>query len=217
MLGPLVTVRCPDCRGLLSAHAPALPYPSWVSCPHCGRPVPVVPPQDPPPLFSWEAYPQLYASPDRGRRLGPAIRRAGTVMLVAITLFLAAGATTLLAQGALATSDHPYDVGGVVEGNSTRGAPAPLSRAWVNVTGENGFEAETISGAGGGFRVDGVPAGGISVSVAASGYAPVTLELFADPVFSSPAGNLTGLAVDLEPGGPSSATTFVETPYPSLE
>lgn len=218
MLGPPVTLRCPACGALLWARPAPGAYPAWVPCPTCGRPVAVVAPRDPPPLFSWEAYPQLYTFPGRPRTIGPAAHRLATLLLVVVTLLLLAGAGLLLDEGAQAVPAHGYTVGGTVTAGTANGSSVgPLAGAWVNISGENGFLRSLRTGTEGRFLVHGVPAGGITVSAAAPGEAPVTLDLFADPVYSSPSGPLTNLALTLRPGTPSEAATYEETAYPDLE
>ena len=218
MWGPPVTLRCPSCGHLLATRSGAGRHPAWVACPTCGRPVAVVPLRDPPPLFSWEAHPQLYTHPDRPRRFGPPMRRVATLLLAVVTGALLLGAGLLAAEGARAAEGPTYVVGGRVTGLLANGtADGPLAGAWVNISGENGFLRELRTGASGTFSTGGVPAGGISVSAAATGYAPVTLDLFRDPVYSSPPGNLTGLALVLPAGSAAGATTLEESPYSDLE
>jgi hypothetical protein len=218
MGSPLVTVRCTSCGRFLSAPAPTSPAPAWYACPSCARPVPVIAPHEPPPLFSWEVYPQLYPLGSPPRPFGPRLDRAVGALLVLVTVLLAIVAGALLWQGAAALTGPGRAIGGHVYdrgGNGSAATPVPGAR--VNVSGEGGFRSATVTDALGAFSVPDVPSGRIVLYVNATGFAPLEVQLFASAVYSSPAGNLTNLTLVPTPGGSGTVTTLIETSFPDLE
>lgn len=217
MVGPSVTLRCPQCGGLLAAPTPVGPLPGWFQCPHCGRPLPVVPPRDPAPLFSWEAFPQLYPAAHPPRPIGPLVQRVGGGLLIGITVVLLILAGGLFSQGAAALPGHSYVVAGHVTAAPGVGSPAgPVSGARVNLTGEDGFSAVTYTAPNGAFRVGGVPTGEITINVTAVGFSPLVMELFASRPYSAPA-SVSDLALQISAGNDSTSTIEVLTPFSSLE
>lgn len=218
MYGPPATLRCTHCGGMFAAPSPTSRSAAWFRCPHCGRPVPVAPAREAPPLYTWEVFPQLYPSLTLPRTVGPSLERTAAVLLLLVTVLLAIAAGGFLWQGASALGSHPYTVGGTVLANPANGSAAePVGGARVNVSGENGFRASTFTDGSGRFVVRGVPAGGIAVNVTATGYAPLQLDLFANSVYSSPASSPSNLTLTTQAGGLDQGTTLVESPFPDLE
>ena len=218
MAGPSVTVRCTGCGAWLSAPPPLWNAPAWYVCPHCSRPVPVIAPREPPPLFSWEVYPQLYPLGANPRIAGPGLDRSLGAMLLAAAVLLAIVAGAVLVQGAFALGGRGHDIAGHVFAPATNGSgPAPLAGAEVNLSGEHGLRASQITGAGGAFSFSGVPSGRIVLDVHASGFAPLEVQLFASSVYSSPSGNLTNLTLVPNAGATAASRTIIETAFPDLE
>ncbi|HEV2316446.1 MAG TPA: carboxypeptidase-like regulatory domain-containing protein [Thermoplasmata archaeon] len=218
MFGPPVTLRCTQCGGYLAAPTAPSRQPAWFRCPHCGHPVAVLAPRDPPPLFTWEAFPPLYPMPALPRAVGPTYYRTVGAFLVLTTVLLAVVAVGYLWQGESALAPHPYAIAGHVFGRTgPDNSTAPLAGARVNLSGESGFRASMTTDPSGGFAFYGVPAGGITLNVTAAGYSPLQVGLLADPVYSSPAGNLTSFGLVVGPAGSGGGATIVETPFPNLE
>lgn len=218
MFGPPVTLRCPRCGTYFSVPAPRTTLPAWVPCPHCRQPSAVLAPRDPAPLFTWEAFPHLYPSVEPPRAPDPRLARVGIALLVVVIATLAIVAGVLLVQGAKALPNHPYTVSGqviAVSANSTR--DLPIAGAIVNVTGENGYRATAVTDAQGRFAFADVPSGGIAVNVTAPAFAPVTVVVFANPVYSSPSAHPTNLTISVVPGTAAAGTTVQESPFADLE
>ncbi len=214
----LALARCPRCGTEFHAyHPPQSRGVGWSYCPSCGQPTPILPLRDPPPLFSWEVYPELYPAPRGPRQPDPRTRRllAGSVLVAALLLLGLAAATSTL--GALSYGPYHHEVGGnVVALDPVTGALVPLPGAQVNLTGLSGPNS-TTSAAGGGFSFSQVPTGEHTLGVAAPGYGPVSLELFLSPFFVSPQGNLTDLEVVLIPSTGGAVRALVSSPFPDLE
>jgi hypothetical protein len=218
MFGPPVTLRCPSCGHLLVAPVPPTLAPAWIACPNCHRSLPVLRPRAPAPLFTWEAFPHLYPYLALPRPIGPRLRPLAAGLLIAVAVLLAVVAGGFVLQGGLALPDHAYRIAGHVVTAPTNGsAPAPLVGARVNLTGENGFTAHTLTDAAGGFSFARVPSGGVTINVTAPSFAPTEMMLFVDPVYSSPPGDPTNLTLELAPGNAGQGTVLVESAYPSLE
>ncbi len=218
MFGPPVTLRCTRCGHFFGVPTPLTVVPAWVPCPHCQQPAPVLAPREPAPLFTWEAFPHLYPSVRLPAPPSPRVGRIGAILLVVVAALLLAGAAGYLIQGASALPNHPYRVAGrVMAANPNGTASVPLAGAVVALRGENGFRASTVTDPAGRFDFTGVPSGGISINVTAPAYAPVTVVIFADPVYSSPTGHPTNLTVDVSPGAASAGSTLEESPFPDLE
>jgi hypothetical protein len=197
-----VTLRCPRCGAYVGAPSYPSLVPTWATCPHCSTPLPVVAPRDPPPLFTWEAFPHLYPTL-------PA-PRAPTRRMTAVTALVLAGLTIVLAilagmlGGTAVAADTPttYVVGGAVD---TIGGIPISTVATVQVLGENGFNETVTTSAGAEFQVPGVPAGGVLLNVTAPSYEATLYSLFLSPVYSS-IQQPDSLTIDLV-AGPSTNTS----------
>ncbi len=124
--------------------APA-PSTQWFPCPHCGSPVPVVVPRDPPPLYSWEVLPELYPPLPPPRRSRWRAQRVVAFVLVAVAIVAIALLGALAGYGVEANAPAHYPVNGVVvEPNSAphgRGEGGPLGgggAAQTQTVGVNG-------------------------------------------------------------------------------
>ncbi len=214
MSSTTVAVRCPTCgQDLLAVLAPQPPT-QWFPCPRCHTPVPVVRPRDPPPLYSWEVLPGLYPALPRPRPPRWRSQRVAAVGLVAIVVLAVAFAGVLGYYAVAAAGPGAYPVNGTVYAATTVGGTRPLADASVMVEAEDGRTATTASGLDGGFGVSGVPTGGITVRVSASGYAPATVSTFASPVYNA---GTTGLSIVLVPTGTGNSTNATLTAFPDLE
>jgi hypothetical protein len=200
-----VTLRCPRCGAFVAAPSVAVPGPTWASCPHCQNPLPVLATRDPPPLFSWEAYPNVYPSLPTPKAPGRRMSKMTAIVLVATTILLASLAGLLVGTGAAALSNGSYTLAGSVLGQEGPGRVAIA--ATIHLLGEAGFNVTFPTGPGGLFSIPGVPAGGISVNVSAPGYQPEVLELFLSNVYQS-VSDPQALSFVLAPGSGAS-TTFV--------
>ncbi len=189
--------------------APA-PSTQWFPCPHCGSPVPVVVPRDPPPLYSWEVLPELYPPlppPRRSRWQG---QRVVAFVLVAVAVVAIALLGALAGYGVEANSPAHYPVNGVVvgpTGNAAVGAKVVLSE-------EGGVVQTQTIGPNGSFYFFDVPSGGISLNITLDHYAPVTVDTFATPVYDT---GTTGLEIQLAVGNASNGTTYLLSPFPDLD
>ncbi|HEV2428311.1 MAG TPA: carboxypeptidase-like regulatory domain-containing protein [Thermoplasmata archaeon] len=221
-LGPL-TLRCPRCAGFLSAAPVPVPYATWCACPHCGYPVPVLAPRDRAPLFSWEAYPQLYGDLPRGAPDRRGVRRTGLALLIAATVLVSGLAVLTGYDGALAFSPGPFEVVGSVWNGAPSGFPGtvPLAGATIQVRDESGAIHAAVSGSDGRFQVGGVPPGRVDLNVSARGYEPASFELFASAPYSSRGADGDPLVVALFPVGSTQNGTNVSstafTPFDGLE
>lgn len=213
-----VTLRCPKCRALLSAHPPPGPGVNWARCPNCQYPVPVIHPRDPAPLFAWEVYPNLAPVGRLPTYSGPRAQR-----FCGLLLLLAAGVLVLLGGLCLSTGlgalpARSYTVGGTVEGMSTVNSSAfPLAGAIVAVTGENGFYASTATNATGAFVIPGVPTGEVTLNVTAPGFAPTEEVLFDSPVYLAPTSGSSHLRIVLAHGSVGQGAYLAYSDFPNLE
>ncbi|MCI4370865.1 MAG: carboxypeptidase-like regulatory domain-containing protein, partial [Thermoplasmata archaeon] len=203
--GPLVTIRCVRCGRLLVAPVPPGAEPVWFACPHCSQPVPLVPPRDPPPLFSWEVYPHLYPPARPPKVPGPAVGRLLVALLVTAVVVLVGLAGALSWAGVSSLGPGGFTVEGVVTISNGGGVSVPSVNTLVNLTSETGEVRTVATGSDGSFSFADIPAGGIVLNVTASGYGPVLVQLFASSVYSSIG---VGQAVDiaLSPGSVSNVT-----------
>ncbi|MCI4331876.1 MAG: carboxypeptidase-like regulatory domain-containing protein [Thermoplasmata archaeon] len=210
-----VTLRCPRCGNYLAA----VPIPggpsTWYACPHCAAPVPVVGERDPPPLFSWEVFPQVYPPLPTPRGASPKIAVVTLLALLAGALVLSGLAGYLGYEGASALSPGSFSVHGIVFGVSADGkSTVPLQGASLYLDGENGFVARTTTDASGRFAFPAVPPGGVNLTVSYPGYSAVVEELLLAHPFDTAAG---GITVTMTPGGGADTATIVTTPFSTLE
>ncbi|MCI4350645.1 MAG: hypothetical protein L3K15_03930 [Thermoplasmata archaeon] len=210
-----VTARCPACGGLLAATATAYAT-SYVRCPHCGEPVPIVAPRDPPPLFAWEVSPQLYPPiptlSDGGRRpVRPFV--LGALVVAAVIAAVVAG--IVAEDAARALTPGRIVVAGTVE-VGPGGVVGPLPFAHLRLTGENGYTASGTTAPDGSFSFSGVPRGAVAILVNSTGYPNTTFDMFFSPVYSEPA-HPTGLVLELPTGSSASSVTVLYASFGSLE
>lgn len=174
----------------------------------------IVADRDPPPLYTWEVYPDLYPSAPipRGEphRWGPGI----VALLFAAAIVLAGLAAALAVDGAVTDGAGPYAVAGHILSEGPNGA-VPLPGALVQLVGEAGVTRTTVTDALGTFRFASVAPGGISLNVSYPGLAPVQLELFASPFYAT--GSVNDLRIVLTASGIDPTGTNVETAFPDLE
>ncbi|MCI4317211.1 MAG: carboxypeptidase-like regulatory domain-containing protein [Thermoplasmata archaeon] len=213
MTGSTIALRCTRCGTFLSVGSPMSVSPVWYACPQCAAPLPVITPRDPPPLFSWEVYPDLY--PPLPAPRGPSARLPLVSMVIlAATTILLLGVAGLLIYGG-ATSLHPgrYAIAGTVtDPNGT-----PIAGAVVKLTGSDGFATTVLADGTGAFSFPNVPGGNITVNASAPGYSPQALELFLSPTYTAAEGGATSLRMTLYPGPPGAPATEIETAFPDLE
>lgn len=214
MIGPSVTIRCVRCGRFLVAPAPPGRDPAWFACPHCGQPVPVVAPRDPPPLFSWEVYPHLYPPATPPKVPGPGIARLLVALLLTATVVLGGLAGGLGWAGVASLKTGGFAVRGIVADATPQG-PVPATGAIVNLTSETGWTATALTGADGSFVIADVPAGGIALNITQPGYGPINVQLFATSVYASP-GVSGNVHVTLVPGSAGNTTYQSLTPFGDL-
>ncbi|GEM_PF-7075626 len=205
-----VTLRCPRCGAYVGAPAYPSLVPTWATCPHCSTPLPVVAPRDPAPLFTWEAFPHLYPALPAPRAPNPKLTPATAIVLVGLTVLLAALAGILGGTGAAALGPATYQIGGTVEG-----LPGETP-ATVHVLGEAGFNATVTTGPGGQFEVPGVPAGGVLLNITAPAFDATLVSLFLSPVYSS-VSDPSNLRVSMVPGSPQNSTAEGTVVYGDME
>jgi Carboxypeptidase regulatory-like domain len=164
--------------------------------------MPVVPLRDPPPLFTWEVFPNVYPpTPPPVRSAEHAGRAPVLAFLIAGCLGLAALAGLLAFEGADALSPGPFTIAGEVFGESGSGAvaPIPLAGALVSVQAEGASPRMATTDAAGQFAIPGVGPGGVTLNVSHPGYYPGAFSLFVSAIYST-AGTASDRAViDLEP------------------
>jgi hypothetical protein len=164
--------------------------------------MPVVPLRDPPPLFTWEVFPNVYPpTPPPVRTSGRAARAPVLAFLLAGCLALAVLAGLLAVEGSAAFSPGPFTIAGQVFGESGSGAaPASaLADALVTVRSEGGSSHSVLTDSSGEFAIPGVGPGGVTLNVSHSGYYAGEFSLFVSAVYST-AGTASDRAlIDLEP------------------
>lgn len=213
MAASTVFVRCPVCGGELRVVLAAQPPTQWFPCPHCHAPVAVVVPRDPPPLYTWEVLPGLYPPLPRPRlprwRVQPAVGAA----LVIVAVVAAALGAALAYDAWEVTRPASFTVDGTVD-HSVAGALRPLPGATVKLTNDANRTLQVVTGIDGSFSFASVPAGGITLNVSASGYAPATVTTFVSAIYGTQA---TGLEVVLSPGQVGNGSTVALAPFFDLE
>ncbi len=216
MSGPPPTVgRCPRCGTFVPAATSPWGYSTVHPCPRCGQPIVIVPPRDPPPLYTWEVYPNLYGSAPLPRGNPYHWRPAIAALLWVAFALLAGSAAALVVVSGVTLAAGPVTVAGTVEETFAGGiAPAPLAGAQVRLTGDAGAVRLAITDADGRFAFPGVATGGIGLNVTYPGLTPAALALFDSPFYSSP--NLRSLAIDLG-SGPNASTSAAESDFADLE
>lgn len=171
----------------------------------------MVVPRDPPPLYTWEVFPGLYPPLPTPRRPRVRLRRAAQVALVGVAALGIVLGGLLVVFGAEALGPGTFVVSGTVTRSEFPiGAPSLVTVVLTTDSGAK-FVNETATGR---FAFSNVPAGGISLNVTASGYAPVNVFTFASNVYNA---GTTGLTIELVPGSPANATTETLSPFPDLE
>ncbi|HTZ61152.1 MAG TPA: carboxypeptidase-like regulatory domain-containing protein [Thermoplasmata archaeon] len=211
-VGP-VAMRCPVCGSDLRVRLAPEPPTQWFPCPHCRSPIPVVVPRDPPPLYTWEVLPNLYPPMVRPRVPRWRARRAVAGALLAIAVIGAALAAVLVYDGVAATEPARYTIDGTVD-HAVGGTLAPVFGANVLLTDDNGATTSVVTGASGTFSFASVVAGGVTLNVTATGFAPLLVATFVSPVYGAQA---TGLELVLTPGGTANESAIALAPFPDLE
>lgn len=204
-----VELRCPSCGTRLTAYTPYPHITSYTRCPHCGAVLPFVAPREPAPLYSWEVYPGLYPPTPVPRPPDPRRRLALWALLMVATLLIAVVGGVFAWVGSDALRPGTMTVGGTI-------LPSTAPSTWVEVAGENGFEAN-VSAPRGIFSIPGVPYGGVTVTAGATGYGIVQVEMFYSPVYSSITGSPSSIQIDLSPANGSGVSVINTTPFPDLE
>lgn len=208
------TARCVHCGAPSAVLVPPTPGARWVTCPNCHGTMPIVPPTNPPPIFSWEVYPSVYPPPPPLRGSGRPVGPLAAVALVACTLLLVGVAGALVFGGAEALGPSTFRLSGTVE---LAANGAPYQGALVTLGSETGWIASVTTGPNGSYHFVGIPAGGATLNVSAIGMAPVTVGMFFSPTFRSTGAGPSGLTIELSPGSSAQASTTYESPYPNLE
>lgn len=214
MSSTTLTVRCPTCGEELRAVLLPSPPTQWFPCPHCRSPVPVVVPRDPPPLYTWEVLPNLYPPLPRPHIPRWQPRRVAAATLIGVMVLAGTFGALLSYYGVAATAPGSYPVSGTVERALPGGGTALAEGATVTLTEEGGGTRSETTGFNGSFWFEGVPTGGIAVSVSLSGYAPLTVNTFASSVYDA---GTTGILVILESGSAANSTTVSLSPFTDLE
>jgi hypothetical protein len=212
-----VTLRCPRCGAYVAAPATRPHETSWASCPHCGTPLPVVAPRDPPPLFAWEVYPTLYPTLPPARAPGRRLYHVGAAALAVTVVLLVGIGGALVWAGAEALTPSTFSLAGTVVGSSLTLGPTgtPVAGASINATGENGYSATVVTGPTGQFLLTGVPAGGLVLNVTAPGFARSVVQVFLSKTYSA-TGGAGALRIVLPAAGQAS-TTVLDSPFADLE
>lgn len=208
------TARCVHCGAPSAVLVPPTPGARWVTCPYCHGTMPVVPPTNPPPIFSWEVYPTVYPPPPPLRGTGRPAGRLAAIALVASTLLLVGVAGALVASGAEALGPATFRLSGVVELASDG---SRYAGALVTLASETGWTDSLTTSPNGTFTFTGVPGGGATLNVSAPGMASVSRAMFFSPSFRSTGAGPAGVLVLLSPGSAGPASTVYESPYPDLE
>jgi hypothetical protein len=211
-----LTLRCPQCGRLLVAPSPPFSAAAWVACPHCGSPVPVLALRDPPPLFSWEVFPQLYPAVGSFRPPSRGLARLVLALLVGATVLLAALGVGAALAGSAALTSGTYTIQGVVQqGESSPGlGPTPILGAVVNLTGENHQRLSEVTDVLGEFRFVGVQPGSVNLNISAVGYHSALVALFASATYSTVGANGQAVVIDMVPSNGISNATITTGPSP---
>jgi len=216
MRGPPLMIRCPHCGASLLAETPPGPTLRWYTCPHCRAPVPAVGPRDPPPLFSWEVFPQLYPPLPVPRRTRFTPKMIATAALVVATGILLVLGGFLAYYGLEALQPQAYTISGTVyERASSASASMPAPGVFVNLSGENGFQSGTVSDPAGDYSFSMVPGGGVTINASARGFGPQVVYLFVSSVYTS--NSVDTVDITLTAGIPSNVTVTSYTPFLTLE
>ncbi len=119
------TVRCPRCGTPVAAHAASST--GWITCAHCGGPVPLVPARTVPPRYTWEVHPGLYPEQPPLRPPRFRWRRLIVAVLIPVVLmgFALVGMTGYYDYGLVQPAT--FSVSGTVLGSNG----APLAGAHV--------------------------------------------------------------------------------------
>ncbi len=211
--------RCPSCGSYVARPAGAFAGAASVQpCPNCSHPVVIVPPRDPPPLYTWEVYPNLYPSAPMPKgnpyRWPPGIL---ALLACAAVLLLGASATLGIVSGATAEAG-PSGIAGTVREVEPSGIAAPaLAGAEVRLTADAGAVSLAVTNLSGAFSFAGVPMGGLTLNATYPGFRAAFVYLFDSPFYASP--DLDHLVVLLSPALNVSApaTSTVETLFPNME
>ncbi|MGP8074629.1 MAG: carboxypeptidase-like regulatory domain-containing protein [Thermoplasmata archaeon] len=130
---------------------------------------------------------------------------------LALVAVVSAGLIGALANyGVEATAPFHYSITGDVYLPS--GAAA--TGAHVVLTTDGGALENYNVTPNGTFYFEDVPSGGASLNVTLLGYAPITVDTFASPVYNA---GTTGLGIGLAVGNASNGTTVILSPFPDLE
>lgn len=211
---PWVPLRCPRCGNALAVPPPPTVAAGWVICPSCGVTFPVLAPRDPPPLFSWEAYPNLYPALPPPRRAGPAMRRLTVGTLLATTVLLLGLAGFLLWGGAAALGPGHFTLSGTVAGSTGAAIPG----ATVSLRSEAGYNETVLADATGGFRFAGIPTGAAVLNVSAPGFQTVNVDLLFSPTYTATGAGPDGqVAVTLQHGPANPPSQVLVSPFANLE
>lgn len=180
--------------------------------------MPVAATRDPPPLYSWEVFPHLYPPAPVPRAPGQGYRRLVLAGLAAAAILLAGVSAMLVADGVGALGPDRFGVSGEVEAPplGVGGTASPLAGAVVNLSGEGGFVARTVTGPSGDFAFSGIPSGGVSLNFTSPGYENLSVTMFVSGPYRSPGAD-HGLLVTLTPGRAANGTTIIDTPFANLE
>lgn len=143
--------------------------------------------------------------------------KSSTVLLaalLAIAVLTVALAGVVVGEGYGADRGGPFTISGSVVVELGGGRTQPLTGAQVVVSGEGGFSVTTASGIRGTFVVNGVPPGGVNITVISGTYRPATLTTFVSSVYDA---GSTGLTIDVGNSTQTTGNAYVLSPFASME